>query len=185
MSKKYRCVEILGGGSNFTVGRIYALDGQGRLRADDGFPFGPHYPSTVAWLEHMDYYKFEEVKDMFTKSDLRNGDVVVTRNNKRYVFIRDYAGSGDDVFAELSKRGRELLSFYDDELHNENSGKWDIMKVYRCDDPRYFCQWNTLTDYRLLYDRNKVEERKKMTVEQIEAELGYKIAIVDEEGKEK
>lgn len=183
MCKKYKCVKT-NDPELFTVGKIYKLDEDNKVVANDGFTFLQNDCTTaIEWLETYFSYKFEEVKDMFTKSDLRNGDVVVTRNSRKYVFIKDYAGSGDDVFSELSKRGRELLSFYDDELHNENSGSLDIMKVYRCDDPNYFYHWNTLENYRLLYDRNKAEERKKLTVEEVEELLGYKVAIVDKEGK--
>lgn len=70
--------------------------------------------------------------------DLRNGDIVVTRNRKKYIYLKSeegfntsFNGKQNSIF--YSDGGFELLSNYNSDMTSKNSrnGEWDIVKVYR------------------------------------------------------
>lgn len=119
---------------------------------------------------------------MFGKSDLVNGDILVMRNEQRYVVMKDYGGTGENTFLAINTRGWCDTPSFSENLTCRSNSNFDIMKVLR---PMGLYA-NTIgghddSDYKVVYERD--ESRKKMTVEEIEQRLGYKIAIVDEEGK--
>ena len=59
--KEYKCIK--GDDINFTEGRIYQLQDDGRMKGDDGFTFDPGGQDTaVEWLEMHDF-KFEPVSE--------------------------------------------------------------------------------------------------------------------------
>lgn len=111
--------------------------------------------------------------------ELRNGDIAVMRNGRRYVFMRSIAGK-EDSFVRLGEVGKETAANYNGALLHTNNHDGDVMEVYRCDFVAAWNNWDTLKGYTCVFKR---EDRKRMTVEEIEELLGYKVAIVDKEGK--
>lgn len=114
----------------------------------------------------------------FTKNDLKVGYVLEQRNGVMVMVMdtrnvgRAYVEEDGSMWIEESKYGDDLVykSPYVGSLP-----ELDIVAVYGfCDNPRYSREAST-RGRELLWDR---EEAKKMTVEEIEKELGYKIEIV-------
>lgn len=185
MSKKYRCVEVISG-QNFTVGKVYTLTDDGIIYSDDGFPFGPHTPDAVTWLENKGWYKFEEVSDMeFTLSSIKTGDMIRTAAGELMVAMCG-CGNGSDFFCTFYSvfPGKyEEVDRWNEDLSHRYLNEYSIVEVRRPDGTRFDLlnlqeEWD---DAEVLWVREPI--RKKMTVEDIERELGYKVAIVDEEGK--
>lgn len=70
--------------------------------------------------------------------DLRNGDIVVTRNGRRFIHLKSeegfntsFHGKQNSIF--YSDGGFELLSNYNSDMTSKNirNGEYDIVKVYR------------------------------------------------------
>lgn len=106
------------------------------------------------------------------KSGLRSGMVVKTR--------------ADDVLLVVEAKGvRALIGltvwnpirYYDEDLLHDKYGELDIMEVY---EPEHgsFSSMTNLSNKKPIWVR---EPKKKMTVSQIEKELGYEIEIVRED----
>lgn len=116
----------------------------------------------------------------FENNDLLNGDVVVMRNGYRYIFFKNYAGMSDALVN--TEGGWMDPDNYEDDLLCSGDTSFDVMEVYR---PQlrstFYPAHDSLEDYKCVFKR---EDRKKMTVDEIESALGYKVAIVDAEGKE-
>ena len=107
----------------------------------------------------------------FTKSDLKNGDVVMFRNGETAIYI-----DGFRSFA-TSNHWRDASSF-NDNLTTRNH-QYDIVKVSR---PlfKHQCRLSVFaTDAaNIIYER---KEPRKMTLAQVCAALGEEIEIVEEE----
>lgn len=112
------------------------------------------------------------------KSDLKTGMVVETRNGEKYL-----------VMLEPDCEGRELIRFnvgymslndYNDELMLKKlNEKFDIVKVYSVESSICWLLGDKESmKFKLIWERS---EPKEMTIEEIEAELGYKIKIVGDE----
>lgn len=185
MSKKYRCVENHGVSGSFRINKVYELRDDGSVIGDDGFTWGPQFPTTIAWLEDKGWYKFEEVKEMeFTLADIKTGDRVTLRGGYELVAM---FGGREDYFVGCEDKALnefELKRFYRDDMTNVHGAKFDIVTVTRpvgvLTLSKDHAGFNYCT-HKVMYTR---DERKKMTVDEIEAVLGYKVAIVDEDGKE-
>lgn len=160
--------------SFITKNKIYLVE---KIDEDGGFVIRDDEGDTyyVRQCEIGKNQEWEKVSG-FDKYDLLNGDVVILRNKRKYLFLKNYGGK-EDVFV-CCTGGRELLSFYDEFLCNTNDEFWDIMEVYRCDDP---ANWYTFDNLRCYVQVFKREDRKKMTVKDIEAALGYRIEVIDNE----
>ncbi|MBQ8298453.1 MAG: hypothetical protein IJX99_01025 [Clostridia bacterium] len=104
----------------------------------------------------------------FTKDDLKDGDIVTLRNGDRLLFI-------DDEFAELTGNDTDNDLCYESDLSDDLTyddedteyRKNDIMKVERP------------TTYGIVFERK--EDKKEMTIAEIEKVLGYGIKIIKEE----
>lgn len=189
MGKRYRCVKSHGG-LHFTPGKVYIVDDDGSVISDLGSRFDKHRePDGVKWLEKQKWYDFEEVTDIFTKDDLKTGMIAQTRNGAYWLVLRDTgcASEHHDGIVCIGDPHRDCflrLSQFDETLGFIGVDDYDIVKVVA---PRYYPYVNNpaedMENGKLLFDRSKIEERKKLTVEEIERLLGYKVAIVDEEGK--
>lgn len=73
-----------------------------------------------------------ESKPKITKSDLKTGWIVETREGNRYIVLlgADMNGKPTDILA--NERGRLLLKYYDENLENElYSDEDDIVNIYR------------------------------------------------------
>lgn len=120
---------------------------------------------------HYIFYEDELELVPFTKADLKDGMVVEYRDGRRRIVLGDYF-----MDFEIDT----IINFYTDELINKLVDDLSIDKVYTSS----AC---TLNDYRkdkyltLIWERPKEEPAKKMTVAEIEKELGYKVEIVSED----
>lgn len=86
---------------------------------------------------------------MFTKSDLKNGDVIVRRNGDVEIAIVDRGVLVSKTGWNRLRDVREDLTD-DDDFDNE----WDIMKVYR-PDRDYQCQFYCEDRGNPIYDRER------------------------------
>lgn len=113
------------------------------------------------WSDEM----FEKVE--FTKSDLKNGMVVEYRNGKRRVVVEDKV---------IDEYGHMLISDFNDAFEHCCLGDGcAIDKVYKSK-AGYLSAYFDDENLELIWERNPA---KKMTIAEIEKELGYKIEIVD------
>lgn len=69
--------------------------------------------------------------------DLRNGDIVVTRNRKKYIYLKLEEGFNISLYGKrnsifYSDSGFDLTENYKSDMTNRNvPGEYDIVKVYR------------------------------------------------------
>lgn len=137
------------------------------------------------WFEHM--IERKEDKEMFTLNDLKNGMLVELRNGDRCLVLcnNECRDASEQVLVSVNRKTAYSFRQYSIDCTHKCLASNDIMRVvcpycYPCladIDYEFNCIGN------VIFDRSKLEERKRMTVEEIEQRLGYKIAIVDEEGK--
>ena len=67
--------------------------------------------------------------EKFQKKDLKSGDVIITRNNAKYITVTD-------IGAFISEKGfLSIAEGFDDDFNNKVYPAWDIMKVYRPEKP--------------------------------------------------
>ena len=111
----------------------------------------------------------EEEKMENVKQLLKNGDMVITRNGEKYIFMKDYLGQNvfkdkDGEFCYLSSYDKDLIC------------KLDGFTVIEIKEPkRRSTRWFNEAEYETKWKR---EEVKEMTVAEIEKELGYKVKVV-------
>lgn len=191
MGKRYRCTGNPRGGTHFIPGKIYEVRSDGRIMGEYCLFGGWPGCDVIHWLtnEHH-WYTFEEVTDMFNKDDLKTGMIAQTRNGAYWLVLRDTgcANCNEDGMVQIGDPHKDScikLSRFDETLgYIGSSNEYDIMKVVA---PMNYPYVNNpakdMENGKLLFDRSKIEERKKLTVEEIERLLGYKVAIVDEEEK--
>lgn len=118
----------------------------------------------------------------FRKASLSNGCIVQTRDGYKYMILKDVRnGLNDyeDLLICLETGNYLLFNYYDDNLKDKNGDiDFDVVKI---------CDMNYVGDNFKKHIIDKEEywtaERKidikKMTKAEIEAELGYRIEIVD------
>lgn len=119
----------------------------------------------------------DEKEKQFTKSDLKNGDIVELRNGERYVYIEKYndrfiySTDSDEVIVNLEDGEYSRLGNYDDDLRYKGRGncEYDIMKILDMSEFYKKPEWT--------WERKKTEE---MTLEEVCKELGRDIKIVKE-----
>lgn len=187
MSKTYRCIYNRDDDDSFTVGKVYTLNDQDQVTGEDGYTWGPHEEGTIQWLENHGWYRFEEVKSMeFTLSDIKTGDMIRTEAGELMVAMRG-CGIGSDFFYTFKAvfPGKyEGIERWNEDLSHCYLNDYDIVEVRRPDGNRFDIlnlqeEWD---DADMLW--TKEPKRKRMTVDEIESALGYKVAIVDADGKE-
>lgn len=126
-------------------------------------------------------------KKNFTKADLKVGYVVKLRNGVLYMVMVD-----DDERLVLISEGRGWLRLheYNDDLTDSNTTslfgipaceKYDIMEVYGYSRLTSEAMSVNTNNRSLLWKRE--EKPMRMTLAEIEAALGFKIAIVREDDK--
>lgn len=120
------------------------------------------------------------------KSDIKNGMHLITNMGEEYVVVSDVYALNQTttckmVMVNLSNGWMPLDDYNDDLQLQRHDGDcpYDIKEVYA---PQFYA--NTFNSVRKNHSQFvKLWERprsKKMTKEEIEAELGYKIEIVDD-----
>lgn len=123
------------------------------------------------WI-YEDDNKYEWRGRMFTSiaefqlCDLKSGMVVEVRNGGRYLVLKDR----DDI-SLMNESGSTYLGGSHDNNLKYYDKNFDVMKVF--DKVRVFRNVKTTTD--LLWER---KEPKKMTLKEVEKELGYAVEVV-------
>ena len=160
MDFKVKCVRyICDAEQHFTVGRVYDVV-DGKLICDTGYEYTAwalnnhcNFESLKEWF--ADYYDFELVEDkkVFTKKDLKNGDVIVRENGWVEIVIVDL-----DMLVTKNEGWNNLSCVREDLTDSDSEGdfQYDIVKVYRpC--KRWQCCFNanSYTAGELVYDRER------------------------------
>lgn len=129
------------------------------------------------WCEVAGYVEEKtEEKKVFTKKDLKNGDIVVLRNDWVGIVILEH-----DVL--VTKTGWLNFREYDDDL-TENKffdRDWDIVKVIR-PTKQFHCQFvcaNNEDWGDVLFDRDR-DTMRELTVKEIEKEFGVKVKLPED-----
>ena len=119
-----------------------------------------------------------------TKSELKTGMVVTRRDGKKLTVYRNCACSFthpiyNDVFVNAETMTWHSMDDYNEDLTtSEGSSKFDIVLVELVHHPYDFNQHtNNAMKEKTIWERNPP---KKMTVAEIEAELGYRVEIISE-----
>ena len=131
----------------------------------------------------------EMLEPVFTKADLKTGHIVTVRRGGKFVVFKNLEGNFDGVnikdseksyFVNIGSMGYNLFDEYDDNLcvRTVTASDYDIMKVEEVDTVA------ALTNERAydLANKKTIWERsvpKKMTLAEIEKELGYPVEVVE------
>lgn len=116
------------------------------------------------------------------KSDLRSGDIVELRNGEKYIVLLNSYINGIqtmDVILNLHDMLDSPLSEYCDNLEHRYNSNYDITKV---------CHEKNISKNFGYHVKNsrpehwtwERDEKKEMTISEIEKELGYEIKVVKE-----
>lgn len=115
----------------------------------------------------------EEEKMENVKQLLKNGDMVINRQGKKYIFMTDYLG--EKVFKD-EEGSYDNLYYYLCDLRAYIDDQSDIMEIKK---PKCLnTKWFDEAEYETKWKR---EEVKEMTVAEIEKILGYSIKVVKED----
>ena len=119
-----------------------------------------------------------------TKSELKTGMIATMRNGKKLTVYRNCACSfahpnHNDVFVDASNSSWSSFNSYTEDLKSKSGHvELDIVKVELVHHPYDYNKYpNFAIVDKVLWTR---EETKKLTVEEIESILGYKVEIVSE-----
>ena len=117
----------------------------------------------------------------FKKSDLKTGMYITLRNGGKYIVMLNVEHSyPDDKDLLIGVNDNKLngwikLSTYTEDLLDVDGDKrFDIMEVEKCNHLGWL--FNNTAEFISIYKR---EEKKEMTLKEIEAALGYKIKIIE------
>ena len=151
-------------------GIIKKIRSDGTYAVEFDEPFGSGHTCGGACKDNHGWWTLECDIELvkFTKDDLKDGDIVTLRNGDRLLFC-------DDCFYEFAEGDSDNDLCYECELNTDLTyddedteyRKNDIMKVERP------------TTYITVFVRK--EDKKEMTVAEIEKALGYGIKIIKEE----
>ena len=149
---------------------------------DDGIGYADvdFFYEDYAIIDFKDFAIFDETNP--NKDDLMTGMVLVLKNGDISMVLRDTA-NGDIISGQTWKPFDDLY-FYGQRTGN-GSGEYDIVEVWQpITNMDFLASSNdggavelSTDNCKLLY---KYEEPKKMTLAQVEEELGYRIEIVEE-----
>lgn len=114
-----------------------------------------------------------------TKSELKNGMVVTTRDMEKYMFYKDCVYKNEHTLSVFAREDGVWTNIdtYSDDLTFSDCKALDIMKVEVLKHPRLAWQKYNTNNYVTIWER---KSPKKMTVAEIEAILGYKVEIISE-----
>ena len=123
------------------------------------------------------------------KSDLRTGMIVELRDGKEYVVFIDVCTTqyisdhyiNENNYNSLIVNGDnclwQSLKDYKEDLCNDNSKSYDIMKIYVPEHPYAFMKISYEKENRkLIWER---KEFKEMTMKELEEHFGCRIKIVE------
>lgn len=161
---KVKVVKVNGGNTEDEkcLGKIFTIKS---IMSGYGYPYIFEEYRGCAWCDD------ELELAPFTKSDLKDGMVVEYRDGRRRMVL------GDNLIGEY---GHAPLRDYNENLEEENYPEETIAKIYKSDTQSIR---TVFEDYNLalIWERPEEKPAKKMTVAEIEKELGYKVEIVSEE----
>lgn len=127
---------------------------------------GTHYSFKESYCSYI-FFEGELELVKFTKSDLKNGMVVIFKNGFRGLVV-DNIVIGNSFYCDLS-------DYNDDLTTKDNFTGLNIIKVYNALSHRGFRSYLSDDNLELIWER---EKPKKMTKQEIEKELGYSIEII-------
>lgn len=107
----------------------------------------------------------------FTKADLKDGMVVEYRDSDRGIILKNKIISFNS-YSSLENFKNNLEHTYLSDLNIDRVYKSDSLTLRNYFDDKYLT---------LIWERKEEEPAKKMTVAEIEKELGYKVEIVFED----
>lgn len=117
-------------------------------------------------------------------SDLKTGMHVILRDGNEYIVLKDtclclfYDTYGKNIIKNLNGATYTSLDNYNEDFTNTDGFKnLDIVEVYTCDCVSAILK--SAKDEPDSFTRIFEERPTKMTLEEIEKELGYKIEIVN------
>lgn len=121
------------------------------------------------WFYFYDDMIERKVDDM-TKSDLKSGMIIETRDGERYITIV----KEDCEINFMNLQGGTYLDDCEllDDMTDNIDNTYDIMKIYKMDYTLNDCK----ITQNLIWERKEVKE---MTIKDIEKELGYNIKIIN------
>lgn len=154
---------------------VYVLE-KDQPRSSGQRPGGYKWNYLVNEYVVLEGYVKEDI-NMFTKKDLRTGDIIEHRNGDKYMVMLGVGPDEADVL--VRKSGYNKLSKWRDDLTEKvYDSDWDIMKVWR---PKHACRvhWpETFNEraYELMFERKEVQ---KLTVAEIAERLGYEVEVIE------
>lgn len=116
------------------------------------------------------------------KSDLRTGDIVLTRDEDIYIVLKGTRafGATGNLIVSLKSGNYMKLDYYNDDLkEKDGSSRLDIVKV--CS---HGYVGDTIREHIIRKTNNWTWERqevKEMTVDEISKALGYEVKVVGED----
>lgn len=122
------------------------------------------------WCASSDIKLVKEDVRMFTKKDLKNGDMVKLRNGTIGIILL-----GIDCLL-TAETGGYCLKYVKNDLTHDTYSDRDIVAVYRTNNPE-MVSFRSFNRDELVYERKEVEE---MTLEEVCKALGKEIKIVKE-----
>ena len=134
------------------------------------------------YVLEFDDFDWSDQKNSFIKEELKNGDIVETKNKLLYLVLNGFL-IGDYDYLNLGLYNDNLIFTVPAENPN-----YDIEKIYKVRvDKKPFnitklLDINNTNNYQLVWERSKPPV--DLTKSQIEELLGYSINIVDEEVSE-
>lgn len=134
------------------------------------FNNGTYASRTYAIEEKIEILEWSDyMNKVFTKSDLKNGDVLVKRNGYVEIVI-------PEIGARITKNGRfNWFSLLNEDLTNDDGREYDIVKVYRPKSPGQ-CSFKEefFEKGELIFKRDKMEP-VEVTLEEIAAFKGVSV----------
>lgn len=110
-------------------------------------------------------------------SDLCTGMLVTIKRGDTFMVMRDVvtsSGGREDIVIK-SNGAYMFLSNYNEDMTDKGIRAYDIMKVYRAPSVDFLMSELKQEVHDLIYERPAV----KMTLKEVERELGYEVDIVD------
>lgn len=149
------------------VGKVFTIEDVYNLKT---YKYALRYEPRWLWCDEE--LELVEDKKVFTKKDLKNGDVVMKRDGAVEIVILPL---GTLV---VNGPGFNSLNDINDDLTSTGDSDHDIIAVRR-PSRQNECTFNAFNYERgeLVYDRN-AKQTREMTVAEIEEALGYPIKVV-------
>lgn len=139
---------------------------------------------TCYTIEEVLGYNLREIylpeEKKFTKSDLKAGMWIETRNRSQYLVLTDVDSpcDGPQKLAFIRNGGHLFGNTYNNDLTNNGYSDFDIMKVYSgvVNSRTYI---GIVSESELIWERKEVPTKTKLTLEQLAEKAGYKVDEIE------